>query len=96
MAISDVICVSLSRNDLTKVLGKHVQEAVLQNVVRWAFKGSEVLKQYSAVQIERLLKLFQFFNYHKGNEVYAKGKVEDLIIVLEGRIQADKVYNKGK
>lgn len=48
-ADTEVKCVTLGRENLTKILGDKVQIIVFSNLMRWSFEKSEVLKQLTKI-----------------------------------------------
>jgi hypothetical protein len=49
--VEEVTCVSLSRQNLTAVLGNHLQRVLNQNTIKMAIEDSPVLKNLTPDQI---------------------------------------------
>ncbi|CAD8072813.1 unnamed protein product [Paramecium primaurelia] len=85
VAETEVKCVALGRENLTKILGDKVQIIIFSNIMRWSFEKSEVLKQLSKIQLEKIAQRAKIDNYKKGQVILEAGKACDkLIVVLEG------------
>ncbi|EGR29318.1 protein kinase domain protein [Ichthyophthirius multifiliis] len=93
LAEEQVYLLSLGRENLTKILGDKIQIIIFNNIVRWSFAKSQLLKQLTHIQIEKITNNCKITNYQQGQIIYSKGQVCDqLIIVLEGSL----INSKGK
>lgn len=89
MAVSDVKCVALGRDRLTKVLGSQLQQILYQNSKRMALDKSENLSKLDSDQSSRLISLMKVDTYLKGKLVIPAGtnKGAKLFIVLKGKLK---------
>jgi cGMP-dependent protein kinase len=62
-AESEVKCVSLGRDNLTKILGDKVQIIIFNNIMRWSFSKSEILSQLTLIQIEKVAQNAKISNF---------------------------------
>ncbi|CAD8152969.1 unnamed protein product [Paramecium octaurelia] len=89
VAETEVKCVALGRENL--ILGDKVQIIIFWNIMRWSFEKSEVLKQLSKIQLEKIVQRAKIDNYKKGQVIVEAGKACDkLIVVLEGAMTNSK------
>ncbi|OMJ75567.1 hypothetical protein SteCoe_25263 [Stentor coeruleus] len=89
VGITDVKCVALGRDRLTKVLGSQLQQIIYQNSKRMAIDRSEVLSKLDSEQISRLISLMRVETYLKGRIVIPAGfnKGAKLFILLKGKLK---------
>ena len=89
IAITDVKCVAIGRDRLTKVLGTHLQQIIYQNSKRMALDRSEVLCKLDSEQSARLIANLRVESYSKGKIViparFSKGA--KLFVVLKGKLK---------
>ncbi|CAG9313369.1 PKG_10 [Blepharisma stoltei] len=89
VAVTDVKCVAIGREKLTKALGNHLQQVIYQNTKRIAMDGSQILSRLTHEQKAKLLNSLRVRSLRK-NEVAIprntnKGAV--LLIVLRGQLK---------
>ena len=90
VAVSDVKCVALGRDRLTKVLGSQLQQILYQNSKRMALDRSENLAKLDSEQSARLISMMRVETYIKGKVVIPAGlgKGSKLYIVLKGKLKS--------
>ena len=67
-AATEVKCLALGREQISKVLGDKVQAIAFRNVQQWAIEKCDVLKNLTKMQIEKLLEKFQLLKLKKGKK----------------------------
>ncbi|KAL4499727.1 hypothetical protein ABPG72_017267 [Tetrahymena utriculariae] len=78
---------SLGRDNLTKILGDKIQVIIFNNIIRWSFAKSDLLKQLTKIQVEKITNNCKIANLKQGFHLYSKDEACDkLIIVLEGTV----------
>ncbi|OMJ87851.1 hypothetical protein SteCoe_10333 [Stentor coeruleus] len=87
-AITDLKCVAIGRERLTKVLGSQLQHIIFQNTKRIAMEKSEVFKQLNPSQALKALNAFTVQTYKKNQIIIPQGTVKGTIayMVLKGRV----------
>lgn len=86
-ADTEVKVLSLGRDKITQILGDKVQIIVYNNLQRWAYDKSPVLKELTKLQVEKLTQNAQIANFQAGTVLFEKGKpCNKLFIVLEGKL----------
>ncbi|CAD8044669.1 unnamed protein product [Paramecium primaurelia] len=89
-AETEVKCLALGRDNLTKILGDKVQLIIFNNIMRWSLEKSNILNQLTKLQQEKITLKAKIQNYKKGQVIFQKDtKCEQLVIVLEGTLQSD-------
>ncbi|CAK66144.1 unnamed protein product (macronuclear) [Paramecium tetraurelia] len=84
-AETEVKCVALGRENLTKILGDKIQLIIFNNIMRWSFEKSVVLKQLTKIQLEKISQKAKIENFKKGQVIFEPNKPCDkLVVVLEG------------
>nr|CAD79354.1 cGMP-dependent protein kinase [Paramecium tetraurelia] len=84
-AETEVRCVALGRENLTKILGDKIQLIIFNNIMRWSFEKSEILKQLTKIQLEKISQKAKIENFKKGQVIFeAKKPCDKLVVVLEG------------
>ncbi|CAD8213308.1 unnamed protein product [Paramecium octaurelia] len=84
-AETEVKCVALGRENLTKILGDKIQLIIFNNIMRWSFEKSVVLKQLTKIQLEKISQKAKIENFKKGQVIFETNKPCDkLVVVLEG------------
>ena len=98
VAITDVKCVAIGRDRLSKVLGTQLQQIIYQNSKRMALDRSEVLNKLDAEQSARLLANLRVETYAKGKVLVAAGlgMGAKMMIVLKGRLKNRAGVVKGE
>lgn len=89
IAITDVKCVGIGRDRLTKVLGTHLQQIIYQNSKRMALDRSPVLSKLDVDQSNSLISNLRVETYLKGKVVIPAGlgKGAKLFVVLKGKLK---------
>lgn len=88
MAEETVKVLSLGRKNITKILGDKVQIIIYNNLQRWAFDKSPLLKNLTKLQVEKVTQNASISNFKDGESIMKAGKVCNMIIiVLEGSIK---------
>lgn len=89
IAISDVKCVAIGRDRLSKVLGTQLQQIIYQNSKRMALDRSEVLCKLDSAQSFKLIQSLRVESYPKGRVIVPVGfgKGAKLFIVLRGKLK---------
>ncbi|CAD8075753.1 unnamed protein product [Paramecium primaurelia] len=84
-AETEVRCVALGRENLSKILGDKIQLIIFNNIMRWSFEKSEILKQLTKIQLEKISQKAKIENFKKGQVIFEANKPCDrLVVVLEG------------
>jgi len=86
-ADDEVICLALSRDTLTQILGDKIQLIIYRNYIKWAFDTSKTLKELTKLQREKLIE-YMSINQYNANQVLvnANEPCSKLICVLDGRL----------
>ncbi|EAR92057.2 CGMP-dependent kinase 9-1 (macronuclear) [Tetrahymena thermophila SB210] len=98
-AQSDVKCLALGRDVLTRILGDQVEVIIYKNISKWSLERLEGYQGFTKSQKEKLLDNIQI-NHHKDGEVVIQQGTpikNAIIILLEGQIKKgnDVVAQKG-
>ena len=75
-AITDLKCVAIGRERLTKVLGNQLQHIIYQNSKRIGLEKSEVLNQLNPIQVNNVLNSLEVKTYTKGQVVVPAGTIK--------------------
>ena len=88
-AVTDVKCVAIGRDRLTKVLGTQLQQIIYQNSKRMALDRSEVLSKLDLDQSLRLITNLRVESYSKSSIVIRAGtrKADKLLVILKGKLK---------
>ncbi|KRX11142.1 Protein kinase-like domain [Pseudocohnilembus persalinus] len=82
---------SLGRKNITKILGDKVQIIIYNNLQRWSFDKSPLLKGLTKLQVEKVTQYASISNFKKGDVILKQGKkCEAVIIILEGDIKGQR------
>lgn len=87
-AVTDLKCVAIGRERLTKVLGNQLQHIIYQNSKRIVIEKSEVFSQLTPAQILKMIKALNVQVYQRG-EVVVKENIEKgskMWMVLKGNL----------
>lgn len=88
-ADSEVKCLALGREILTKILGAQIQIITFKNLMKWAFEKNRSLMKLTSIQIEKIMDTMEIQQIKKGDLVYPKGEIcQKFVIVLEGCLEA--------
>ena len=92
-AVTDVKCVAIGRDRLTKVLGTQLQQIIYQNSKRMALDRSEVLSKLDLDQSLRLITNLRVESYSKSSIVIRAGtrKADKLLVILKGKLNTTKI-----
>ncbi|KAL4509200.1 hypothetical protein ABPG72_018131 [Tetrahymena utriculariae] len=98
-AQSDVKCLALGRDVLTRILGDQVEIIIYKNISKWSLERLDGYQGFTKSQKEKLLDNIQI-NHHKDGEVVIQQGTpvkNAIIILLEGQIKKgnDVVAQKG-
>ncbi|KAL4507522.1 hypothetical protein ABPG73_012210 [Tetrahymena malaccensis] len=98
-AQTDVKCLALGRDVLTRILGDQVEVIIYKNISKWSLERLEGYQGFTKSQKEKLLDNIQI-NHHKDGEVVIQQGTpvkNAIIILLEGQIKKgnDVVAQKG-
>jgi cGMP-dependent protein kinase len=86
-AESEVKCLALGREVLTKILGDQIQVITFKNNLKWAFERDRNLNKLTKIQIEKILEQMEIQKYKKGEICFKKDDVCDrFLVVLEGSL----------
>ncbi|OMJ92780.1 hypothetical protein SteCoe_4414 [Stentor coeruleus] len=87
-ALTDLKCVAIGRERLTKVLGSQLQHIIYQNTKRISMEKSEVFRQLNPSQALKVLNAFTVQGFKKGQIVIPQGTIKgtNAYMVLKGRI----------
>ena len=87
-AITDLKCVAIGRERLTKVLGNQLQHIIYQNSKRIGLEKSEVLNQLNPIQVNNVLNSLEVKTYTKGQVVVPAGTIKGskMWMVLKGNV----------
>ncbi|CAD8186439.1 unnamed protein product [Paramecium pentaurelia] len=100
-ADEEVRCLSLSKDDIQKILGQKIQTVKYINTQKWALQQNPILGKLTSIQIEKIIQNVRQVHYEK-NEIILKVGQQCLkvYIVLEGEIATipsnKYVFGKGK
>ncbi|CAD8135411.1 unnamed protein product [Paramecium pentaurelia] len=96
-AETEVKCLTIGRDKLTKILGSNIQLIIFNNIIRWSIEKSSILSQLTKIHREKISVNTHIENYKKGQVIFKKDTICDqLIIVLEGTLQCgDEKVEKG-
>lgn len=87
-ADTEVKCLALGRDVVTKILGDQIQVIVFKNTMRWAFEKNRKLMKLTLSQIEKIIEQMQVVQLKKNDIVFSKGeKCNKFIIMLEGNLK---------
>ena len=93
--IENMICLSLSADDLSSTLGNNLQEVVYLNSQKMAFSSDSVLKALNPEQVTKLISRSRIKKYARGSPVHIAGQsVEYMSIVLSGRVEGKTIKFK--
>lgn len=87
-AKTDLKCVAIGRERLTKVLGSQLQHIIYQNTKRISMEKSETLSGLSPIQMNKAIDFLEVKVFKKGQQVIPPGtaKGSKLYIVLKGSL----------
>lgn len=86
---SEVICLSIGREDLRKVLGDHLKQIIYENTLKIAVERSQYLRLLSKDQRARLIRGMRVETYSAGNLVASSttNAGKNLWIVVNGNLR---------
>lgn len=73
-AESDLTCLILSRETLSKVLGDQIFIVTFRNFIRWAFEKSTYLSRLQKEEHDKIIDLMKINTYKAGNIVIKKAQ----------------------
>jgi len=85
MAASDIICSMISHKDIEDSLGSSINNLIFYNIKKWALMRSPIFKNYSAVDINKVITEFNEFLVMDGAIIDSK-VYDGFVICLEGTI----------
>ncbi|KAM3140588.1 hypothetical protein pb186bvf_007400 [Paramecium bursaria] len=89
-AETEVKCLALGRDTISRILGDKVQLVIFGNIMSWSFENSSTLSQLTKLQQEKIRMKAKIANYKKGQVIFAaQQKFSYLVIVLEGTLEKD-------
>ncbi|CAD8202308.1 unnamed protein product [Paramecium pentaurelia] len=94
----DVNLLSLSREDITTILGEKIQLIIYTNMQKWAFEKHPQLRDLTKMQIQKIVSNFKIKTYESKEYLFSKNQMIDkLIIILDGQLEFDgQIYNNGQ
>ncbi|CAD8115157.1 unnamed protein product [Paramecium sonneborni] len=94
----DVNLLSLSREDITTILGEKIQLIIYTNMQKWAFEKHHQLRDLTKMQIQKIVSNFKIKTYESKEYLFSKNQMIDkLIIILDGQLEFDgQLYNNGQ
>ncbi|CAD8196555.1 unnamed protein product [Paramecium pentaurelia] len=94
----DVNLLSLSREDITTILGEKIQLIIYTNMQKWAFEKHPQLRDLTKMQIQKIVSNFKIKTYESKEYLFSKNQMIDkLIIILDGQLEFDgQLYNNGQ
>ena len=83
IAKGNVACMAISRDTISSVFGKNIENVFYKNIVTWNFEKNEILKKITKIQIERIFESM-VIELKKRNEVLFQVATElkSLIVIL--------------
>ncbi|CAD8086198.1 unnamed protein product [Paramecium primaurelia] len=95
---SDVNLLSLSREDITTILGEKIQLIIYTNMQKWAFEKHPQLRDLTKMQIQKIVSNFKIKNYESNDYIFKINQLVDkLIIILDGQLEFEgQLYNNGQ
>nr|CAH69748.1 cGMP-dependent protein kinase 13-3 [Paramecium tetraurelia] len=100
-AEEEVRCLSLSKDDIQRILGQKIQTVKYINTQKWALQQSPLLGKLTSIQIEKILQNIRQVHYEKNEVIIKAGQpCTKVYIILEGEIATmpskQQVLGKGK
>ncbi|CAK90363.1 unnamed protein product (macronuclear) [Paramecium tetraurelia] len=97
----EVRCLSLSKDDIQKILGQKIQTVKYINTQKWALQQNPILGKLTSIQIEKIIQTVRQVHYEKNEIIVKVGQpCLKVYIVLEGEIATipsnKYVFDKGK
>jgi cGMP-dependent protein kinase len=88
VAVDEVACVALSREDLENSLGASLEHIIYKNSMRIAIDNSDTLKKLSKTQIDNLINGMQVCSYSNQAVVIEKGKPkkDEIFVIVQGEL----------
>ncbi|CAD8178751.1 unnamed protein product [Paramecium octaurelia] len=95
---SDVNLLSLSREDITTILGEKIQLIIYTNMQKWAFEKHPQLRDLTKMQIQKIVSNFKIKTYESNDYIFKINELVDkLIIILDGQLEFEgQFYNNGQ
>nr|CAD79353.1 cGMP-dependent protein kinase [Paramecium tetraurelia] len=95
---SDVNLLSLSREDITTILGEKIQLIIYTNMQKWAFEKHPKLRDLTKMQIQKIVSNFKIKSYESNDCIFKMNQLVDkLIIILDGQLEFEgQLYNNGQ
>lgn len=92
MAMDEVVCVCLNREELATTLGASLQFIIYKNSMRIAFDKNESLKKLTKPQSEALINEMQVKSYENNETVIVEGtsKREGIWVIVKGELKGKK------
>ncbi|CAD8100794.1 unnamed protein product [Paramecium sonneborni] len=94
----DVNLLSLSREDITTILGEKIQLIIYTNMQKWTFEKHPKLRDLTKMQIQKIVSNFKIKTYEINDCIYKINQMVDkLIIILDGQLEFEgQLYNNGQ
>ena len=94
IAVEDVICLGLNREDLKVALGESLEHIIYKNSFRIAVDKNSLLNKLTKLQIENLMNVMKIINLEENQTLVEKNsKLDGMFIVVKGQI-CDEINNK--
>ncbi|CAD8110983.1 unnamed protein product [Paramecium sonneborni] len=92
-AEEEVRCLSLSKDDIQKILGQKIQTVKYINTQKWALKQNAILGKLTSIQIEKIIQNVRQVHYEKNEIIVKLGQpCLKVYIVLDGEIATVNNY----
>ena len=86
-AISNVVCLTLQRKKLSKILGGNVDVVIHKNMIMNCLNQSSYLSQINISRKEKIASNMIIQAYEKGFVLFPAGKsIDQLVCILEGNL----------
>jgi cGMP-dependent protein kinase len=90
-ALTEVKCISISREILMEVLGNRLQDIIYHNSIRMALEKSQYLGRLNREQIEAIVSIAEVKHLCLGTTLQAEGA---LYVILKGTVQGPSTFKK--
>ncbi|OMJ95133.1 hypothetical protein SteCoe_1499 [Stentor coeruleus] len=91
-ALDDVLCVALSREELSSCLGASLQQIIYKNSVLMAFEKSELLNKLDKIQTENVINHMEIQSYNHNQIVipFGTSKKSSFYVIVKGELRSIK------
>lgn len=91
VAVTELDCVAIRREDLEVVFRGNLQNVLLRNTLKLAIAGSKELGKLSEVQVETIVEIAELSSWEKGDTlVYAETpRNQGMWVVISGKVESE-------